>query len=1700
MILNRLHILLVISLLNLTLLAQKHGNEWINYSQKYYTFKIIQNGFYKLDYSSLRNSGVDVTQFKSSNIQIFAREREVPVYIYDRGDNQLDSGDYILFYATRNDGWLDSLLYENPEDIGNPAVSLINDTLTYFFTWNNQNINKRFQYDTTVSYSNLNPANYWVQKSIGSNSSYYFESNGSNGQLSSLYKPGEGWTFNVDGVSANQSFDMGLVNNDLLYSGSDAPLTEFSFKNTSHSNASFTGKGNHHFRISLKKSNETLIDTIFTGYKLINSKITLPTQKLINNGVFNYAIINDQGALTDFQGLGYIEQKVPQITSLNGSNNGIFSVFNSKTNSKIRLSVKNHTIQKPFAFLLGDQLKYIAPAINGTSLEFVIPNSLLSSEQQLYIGDLSKVKNVSVVVPVNITGYFTNYSKISSENAILMIYPLSLQSSAVNYASYRTSKEGGGHNVVFAAVDELYLQYGGGIPKHFMAIRRFSKQMYDQGLNKPKGLFLVGKAIANSAMKYNGGVYAQNLVPVFGSPSSDVAYTANFNGNMVPLIPTGRITVLSNVELETYLSKVKEFELQQDLNSLYSSQTKDWQKHILHFAGGSTSYQQSSFQSYLAGMEAIVKEKHFGGYVTTVKKQTSAPIDPILLKKVTKRIEEGVSVMNFFGHSNAASFDVGIDDPENWNNKGKYPFVIGNGCNSGDVYSSQQSFSHRLLSIPNAGGIAFLSPSSLGYDFYMNKYTTALYRQFANQNYGGTLGEHIRLAIKDIYSSPVNELDESTCFSMSLNGDPMLKINSHENPEFEIAEQSIRFTPNKIDFSTDSITLHIALKNLGKVSSDTFQIEINRKFPKYNTDSTYRVLVNGVKYLDTLQIKFPVQSNISIGQNQFDIRVDIPSYVKEQYDEVDNNQVRINLNIAIDGITPVYPYDFAIIAYDTITLKASTTNPFSGKLNYVFEIDTSYHFDSPFKKVAKVSQSGGVQEVRYTDWKSSVTNINEPLICKDSVVYFWRVSIDSIQKNWKNSSFQYIKDRYGWGQSSFGQFLNNDVNKLKFIEDKRLREFDSISMKLEVRVYDNPTSQYMYSVSDYLINNEMQDYATCSSTFPSLHVVVIDPITLKPWRTHYQNQNVGNNFGNLNENGSCRSRTEGYFIFNQYDPQSLKNFQNMVENVVPIGHYLIVYAMKTADYGQWSALLPSLYQTFKNLGSDSIYPNRQNRSFIFYCRKGDKTSVIERVAQYNGEYLNLKTNMRSLDNRGQEITPLLGPARKWDKIYWNQNGLESGNDTTYLKMEGFDKNYGLIKSVNHVFTERDSVNISSIFPDTLVYLKFTTDYLDRKTKTPAQIKYLRVLYTPVPEAALDPKEMYVWFPNSDTIREGMKGKFGVSIKNISDWSMDSLKVNYWLRDKNNNLHYLDYNRQDSLRKSAYLNDTIVFDTKGFSGENTIFMEVNPYLNGNLTDQPEQYHFNNVCQRNFYVKKDDENPLLDVTFNGKHIMNGDLIPAKSEILITLKDENEFDVMDSDADTSYFWVYLTKPTGEQIRIPFTDGNGKTIMQWTPANVQNKKFRINYPAAFDLDGKYTLQVQGADRNGNLSGKYEYKIQFEVQNEQQISYLMNYPNPFSTQTKFVYTLTGSTPPTDVKIQILTITGKVVKEITNTELGSLSIGRNQVTDYAWDGKDEFGDQLANGVYLYRVIVKEGNDYVKHYSNQSDNYFKNDFGKMYLMR
>ena len=86
------------------------------------------------------------------------------------------------------------------------------------------------------------------------------------------------------------------------------------------------------------------------------------------------------------------------------------------------------------------------------------------------------------------------------------------------------------------------------------------------------------------------------------------------------------------------------------------------------------------------------------------------------------------------------------------------------------------------------------------------------------------------------------------------------------------------------------------------------------------------------------------------------------------------------------------------------------------------------------------------------------------------------------------------------------------------------------------------------------------------------------------------------------------------------------------------------------------------------------------------------------------------------------------------------------------------------------------------------------------------------------------------------------------------------------------------------------------------------------------------------------------------------------------------------------------------------------------------------------------------------------------------------------------------------MKIQILSVSGKVVKEIMKDELGPLKIGINR-TKYKWDGTDEYGFKLANGVYLYRVVTKnEDDEMLDKFNTNTNEFFKGNIGKMVILR
>jgi flagellar hook assembly protein FlgD len=404
------------------------------------------------------------------------------------------------------------------------------------------------------------------------------------------------------------------------------------------------------------------------------------------------------------------------------------------------------------------------------------------------------------------------------------------------------------------------------------------------------------------------------------------------------------------------------------------------------------------------------------------------------------------------------------------------------------------------------------------------------------------------------------------------------------------------------------------------------------------------------------------------------------------------------------------------------------------------------------------------------------------------------------------------------------------------------------------------------------------------------------------------------------------------------------------------------------------------------------------------------------------------------------------------------------------------------------------VDLSSVDAGKYPNIRLDMRNVDSVNLTPFQLDYWRLYYDPMPDGALAGN---LFLAGKDTLESGDVLKFGIAFKNISHTNFqDSVSVKATILDRNNVLHTLDLPRYKKLLITDTITLRIDIDTKLYPGLNTLYLEVNPDK-----AQPEQYNFNNFLYKNFYVGLDDKNPIVDVTFDGVHILNRDIVSAKPHIQIKLKDDSKYLLLN---DTALAEVQVKYPNNvvrtyrydnDTLRFtPATSGSDNSMMlDFTPA----------FTTQFNPEGDtYELIIRGADKSGNKAGTSEYRTSFKVINKPMISNLLNYPNPFSTSTAFVFTITGSEIPQNIKIQILTVTGKIVREITIDELGPLRIGRN-ITEYKWDGKDQYGQKLGNGVYLYRVVSTMNGKPMEKYKAKTDNtdqYFTNGYGKMYLMR
>lgn len=204
-------------------------------------------------------------------------------------------------------------------------------------------------------------------------------------------------------------------------------------------------------------------------------------------------------------------------------------------------------------------------------------------------------------------------------------------------------------------------------------------------------------------------------------------------------------------------------------------------------------------------------------------------------------------------------------------------------------------------------------------------------------------------------------------------------------------------------------------------------------------------------------------------------------------------------------------------------------------------------------------------------------------------------------------------------------------------------------------------------------------------------------------------------------------------------------------------------------------------------------------------------------------------------------------------------------------------------------------------------------------------------------------------------------------------------------------------------------------------------------------------------------QDNQGPEIKLFLNDEKFVFGSITDENPKIFARLFDENGINTVGTGIGHDINAV-LDNNTANPIKLnEFYEADVNTY----------KSGQVVYPLNKLSEGTHNLRIKAWDVYNNSGDAY---TEFVVAPAAEIAlhHVLNYPNPFTTRTQFWLEHNQNCSQLQVLIQVMTITGKVVKSIQQT----VRTEGNRIEPIEWDGRDDFGDKLARGTYIYRVKIQ----------------------------
>lgn len=887
------------------------------------------------------------------------------------------------------------------------------------------------------------------------------------------------------------------------------------------------------------------------------------------------------------------------------------------------------------------------------------------------------------------------------------------------------------------------------------------------------------------------------------------------------------------------------------------------------------------------------------------------------------------------------------------------------------------------------------------------------------------IGDMVSFASQRLSPDSSSFASRNTINCYNLIGDPASGLLMPPKPEFDIKQNDYALS-NPFPSLGELVKLSAFPKNLG-----TYVDSVNIRFQlKKNGISVERkdTLIKRFGYIDTISHYFSIDS---IGNYTMTIRVDPEKKFPQKY--YGNDSVTFPITLRNLSYVPVKPLDNSALSSGAFKFTGLNPNvdPKTSSVRVILQVDTGRSFNSPVLQTYSSSNISGI---------STNFNVNIPVLTLNTLYYLRTNAIIN-------------SDSSGWSQVSRVIYNPNVTDNIEKLSDStytifsmkpgQFQETDLVNVNYTTEGFKLNKSQGTLFSKSYGSNGNQASY------------FLINGIS------YYSDGggNTGYNFAKLRKFNGLIMDIKNFRMNSPQSSDSVLNFLNTFDTT----EYIMGY------YASYVPSMDSLRQDVKNklkefgsIYSDSLRilfgeDNFDTWTFIGYlgAEHGQTCELFNRYLS-NFTQTPLECELTpSFQKISGSISQTVGTAERWKSYSWEQ--VLVPNSSIKFDVFGIDRdnvsNILYSDITGNSFNDLDTVN-SYIYP----YLRFSAKMeIDSLLGLSSPVfNSSNIKYNPPAELLPDLNS----FSGTDTlVQEGDSVRFSINYYNVG-FIDASAQINKWYANIDGKERIFANDTVNTILKiDSMAVSRVSFSTAGLRDSKSEYDTITLFFETSLAgNRNELFSYNNTAITKFVVHGDTVKPVMNITYDGISIKNGDYIQANPKIQLQFLDDSRMVIN----DTTNIKIYSYENNRYNYVPYYINGVKNPIIDISFPDNSFLQATVNYAPSLQ-PGDHRFRYVATDITGNFADSVLNVVL--VDNKLRINDMANYPNPMQTQTNFMFTLSGSSNPSSCIVKIYTVAGRLVKEIN----ANANIGFNSIS---WDGKDNDGDYIANGVYLYKFVIQ----------------------------